>query len=67
VLICLRFLATGAFHLLVADTLRVSRPTTFRLLGCVDGTQIKIATPNENENDFVNRKGVHALGPGIYL
>ncbi|XP_055957011.1 putative nuclease HARBI1, partial [Patella vulgata] len=32
-----------------------------KVLGCVDGTQIKIATPNKNENDFVNRKGVHAL------
>ncbi|KAK6172692.1 hypothetical protein SNE40_016303 [Patella caerulea] len=32
-----------------------------KVLGCVDGTQIKIATPTENENDFINRKGVHAL------
>ncbi|XP_062619673.1 putative nuclease HARBI1 [Saccostrea cucullata] len=32
-----------------------------KVLGCVDGTQIRISTPTENEADFVNRKGFHSL------
>lgn len=31
------------------------------VLGCVDGTYIKISTPTENEPDYVNRKGFHSL------
>ncbi|XP_052693306.1 multiple epidermal growth factor-like domains protein 10 isoform X2 [Crassostrea angulata] len=31
------------------------------VLGCIDGTQIKIKKPKENETDFVNRKGYHSL------
>lgn len=32
-----------------------------KVLGCVDGTQIRISTPTANEADFVNRKGFHSL------
>ncbi|XP_062597698.1 putative nuclease HARBI1 [Saccostrea cucullata] len=31
------------------------------VLGCVDGTFIRIIGPSENEADFVNRKGFHSL------
>ncbi|XP_048730425.1 putative nuclease HARBI1 [Ostrea edulis] len=31
------------------------------VVGCVDGTQIKIKAPSENEGDFINRKGFHSL------
>jgi hypothetical protein len=31
------------------------------VLGCVDGTFIRIQRPAENEPDFVNRKGFHSL------
>ena len=30
-------------------------------LGCIDGTFIRIQKPSENEADYVNRKGYHAL------
>ncbi|XP_061182280.1 putative nuclease HARBI1 [Saccostrea echinata] len=30
-------------------------------LGCVDGTFVRIMTPSNNEQDFVNRKGYHSL------
>lgn len=32
-----------------------------KVLGCIDGTQIRIRKPVENEVDFVNRKGYHSL------
>ncbi|XP_028413867.1 putative nuclease HARBI1, partial [Dendronephthya gigantea] len=31
------------------------------VIGCVDGTHIKIQAPSENEPDFVNRKRVHSI------
>ena len=31
------------------------------VIGCVDGTCIKIQAPDENENDVVNRKGFHSI------
>ena len=31
------------------------------MIGCVDGTHIKIQAPYQNENDFVNRKGFHSI------
>lgn len=31
------------------------------MVGCVDGTQIKIKAPNVNEGEYVNRKGFHSL------
>lgn len=101
-LTCLRFLATGAYHRLVGDSIGVSETTTGRccrsvtdsiitnllknsitfptgncareikqqflavagfpnVLGCVDGTFIRIIAPSENEPDYVNRKGFHSL------
>ena len=35
------------------------------LLGCVDGTHIRIKRPKDNENDFVNRKGYHSINTQI--
>nr|XP_034324835.1 putative nuclease HARBI1 [Crassostrea gigas] len=32
-----------------------------KVIGCVDGTQIRISTPTANEADYVNRKGFHSL------
>ncbi|XP_061170345.1 putative nuclease HARBI1 [Saccostrea echinata] len=32
-----------------------------KVLGCIDGTQIRIQTPSLNEPDYVNRKGFHSL------
>ncbi|XP_062613215.1 putative nuclease HARBI1 [Saccostrea cucullata] len=100
-LLCLRFLATGAIHLLIGDSLNISRSTAGRcirdiashlsnlcrrfvrfptgndalsvkrafsaiagfpnVLGCLDGTQIRIRKPKLNEADYVNRKGYHSL------
>ena len=31
------------------------------VIGCVDGTHVRIQAPNTNENDFVNRKGYHSI------
>lgn len=31
------------------------------VLGCIDGTFIRIIAPNENDPDCVNRKGFHSL------
>ena len=35
------------------------------VLGCVDGTHIRIKTPTEHENVFVNRKGYHSINAQI--
>uniref|UniRef100_A0A667ZBL6 DDE Tnp4 domain-containing protein n=1 Tax=Myripristis murdjan TaxID=586833 RepID=A0A667ZBL6_9TELE len=35
------------------------------LLGCVDGTHVRIKGPKSNENDFVNRKGYHSINTQI--
>ncbi|XP_046585453.1 putative nuclease HARBI1 [Haliotis rubra] len=31
------------------------------VLGCVDGTFIRLMAPSENEADYLNRKGFHSL------
>ena len=31
------------------------------VLGCVDGTFVRIIAPSENEPDFLNRKGFNSL------
>ena len=31
------------------------------VIGCVDGTHIRIQAPNEHENAYVNRKGFHSI------
>jgi hypothetical protein len=32
-----------------------------KVIGVIDGTQIRIKGPGENEADFVNRKGNHSI------
>ncbi|XP_071142046.1 putative nuclease HARBI1 [Mytilus edulis] len=32
-----------------------------KVLGCIDGTYIKLKRPQEHEEEFVNRKGYHSL------
>ncbi|XP_053382528.1 putative nuclease HARBI1 [Mercenaria mercenaria] len=32
-----------------------------KVLGCVDGTHVKIQAQIENEPDYVNRKGIHSI------
>nr|XP_022294272.1 putative nuclease HARBI1 [Crassostrea virginica] len=100
VLVCLRYLATGAIHLLIGDSLNISRSAAGHcirgialhiaglaqrfivfpnntaaetkhgfssiegfpnVLGCIDCTHIRLKKPNNNEADFVNRKGYHSL------
>lgn len=39
----------------------VSIPGFPNILGCIDGTQIRIKKPKQNEVDYVNRKGYHSL------
>ena len=31
------------------------------VVGCIDGTHVRIQRPTEHENDFVNRKGYHSV------
>lgn len=31
------------------------------VLGCLDGTQVRIQAPHQNEMEYVCRKGFHAL------
>ena len=31
------------------------------VIGCIDCTHVRIKSPNENEADFVNRKGFHSI------
>jgi len=31
------------------------------VVGCIDGTHVRIQGPNRNENDYVNRKGYHSI------
>ena len=31
------------------------------VIGCVDGTHIRITAPHDNEADYVNRKGFHSI------
>lgn len=31
------------------------------LLGCIDGTQVAVVRPIENEERYYNRKGYHSL------
>ena len=31
------------------------------IIGCIDGTQIRIIAPSKNESDFVNLKGLHSI------
>ncbi|XP_071119318.1 putative nuclease HARBI1 [Haliotis cracherodii] len=102
VLVALRFLATGSFYSLIADSYSIiSTSSVFRsvrdvcscliehlrhfvcmptgqdadkikkmffqiagfpnVLGCLDGTFIRIIAPSRNEVDYLNRKGFHSL------
>ena len=31
------------------------------VIGCVDGTHIRLQRPSQNEADYVNRKGYHSV------
>ncbi len=31
------------------------------VIGCIDGTQIPISAPSQNEVDYVNRKSFHSI------
>ena len=31
------------------------------VVGCIDGTHVRIQAPYKNENDYVNRKGFHSI------
>ena len=31
------------------------------VIGCIDGTHVRILAPHSHENDFVNRKGFHSI------
>ena len=31
------------------------------VIGCVDGTHIRLQTPSQHENNYVNRKGFHSI------
>jgi len=31
------------------------------VIGCIDGTHIRINAPKQNKNSYVNRKGYHSL------
>ena len=31
------------------------------VIGCVDGTHVRIQAPRANKNDFMNRKGFHSI------
>eukprot|EP00745_Piridium_sociabile_P026390 TRINITY_DN42126_c0_g1_i1.p1 TRINITY_DN42126_c0_g1~~TRINITY_DN42126_c0_g1_i1.p1 ORF type:complete len:207 (+),score=34.75 TRINITY_DN42126_c0_g1_i1:221-841(+) len=35
------------------------------VLGCVDGTQIQIQAPTQNEHEYVNRRGKHSINVQI--
>ncbi|KAJ8307488.1 hypothetical protein KUTeg_015572 [Tegillarca granosa] len=107
VLVFLRFLASGAFHLLIADSVNISKATADRcirrvgeaisslagqfivfptgngimqrksgfyavagfpnVIGCIDGTQVRITKPKFHEKDFVNRKGFHSLNVQVSI
>ena len=31
------------------------------MIGCVDGTHIRLQRPSQNEADYINRKGYHSI------
>lgn len=35
------------------------------IIGCVDGTHVRIITPSKNEHLFFNRKGYHSINAMI--
>lgn len=37
------------------------------VVGCIDGTQVRIQAPSEQEHEFVNRKGYHAINVQVRL
>lgn len=49
------------------DEVKTIKSSFFRLggfpgvIGCVDGTHVRIQAPHKNENGYVNRKGFHSI------
>ena len=41
------------------------RPGLPNVLGCVDGTQVRIQAPTRNEHEYVNRRGKHSINVQI--
>ena len=36
------------------------------MIECIDGTQVPINAPKENEGDYVNRKSFHSINVQVY-
>ena len=41
------------------------RPGISNVLGCIDGTQVRIIGPSRNEHEYVNRRGKHSINVQI--
>ena len=107
VLICIRFLATGSYYHVIADTLHVSRAAVCRsikqvvrilcklapevvcmpsrpalvnvkaafqavaglrqVIGCVDGTFVRILKPKENTHEYICHKMFPAINTQVCL
>ena len=37
------------------------------VIGCIDGTQIRIQSPTENEHEYVNRKNFHSTNVQVII
>lgn len=58
-----RFYGSGGFLQVLRDTFGVDKFIVSRaitgIIGCVDGTHVTFHAPTQNENNYVNRKGLH--------
>ena len=55
------FYATKVINIFVTVQFEITFAGFPNVLGCVDGTQITIQAPHENEGEFVCRKGYHSI------
>ena len=37
------------------------------IIGCIDGTLVKIVAPQEEEWSYINRKGVHSINVQVLI